>query len=117
MTRREVDPEQAPFGRHVRRLREVRGLTQEQLAERSDVAADTVRRLEHGGFSPSLATLRRVSRGLGLPVGTLFASFELLPNDEVGDLVALVAGSGSRTVRLILRLARVVIDAKRDDRC
>lgn len=109
------DPEQARFGSHFRRLREVRGLTQEQLAERSGVAADTVRRLEHGDFSPSLATLRQVTGGLGLQMSTLFATFELIARDETGELVALVSGCESRTIRLITELARAVIEGKRNE--
>ncbi|HLT35877.1 MAG TPA: helix-turn-helix transcriptional regulator, partial [Enhygromyxa sp.] len=46
-----------PFGRHVRSLRRARGMTQEVLAQRSGLSADTIRRLEHGSFSPSLETL------------------------------------------------------------
>ncbi len=52
------------FGAHVKRLREVRRLTQEELAVRSGLAADTIRRLEHQEFSPSLRTLRKVCKGL-----------------------------------------------------
>jgi DNA-binding XRE family transcriptional regulator len=65
------------FGQHVRGLRRSRGLTQEVLAETAGLAADTIRRLEHGTFSPSLWTLRRVCYGLDLQLSTLFTSFEL----------------------------------------
>lgn len=53
-----------------------RGLTQEALAERADLACDTVRRLEHGSFSPSLDTLAKLVVGLDSSLATLFAALE-----------------------------------------
>jgi transcriptional regulator with XRE-family HTH domain len=52
-------------------------MTQEVLAEVAGVSADTIRRLEHGGFSPSLLTLRKLVSGLDIQLSTLFTSFEL----------------------------------------
>lgn len=45
----------------------------------------------------------------------LFATFELeaVLDDEIGDLIAVVAGSGPRVIQLIVHLARVVVDGKR----
>jgi len=79
------------FGRHVRSLRKARGLTQEQLAEQADLSADTIRRLENGGFSPSRATLRKLCCGLELRLSTLFESYELGERNELRELVDLVA--------------------------
>lgn len=56
------------LGKRIRRLRNERGLTQERLAEAANLSVDTVRRLERGRFSPSFATLRKISRGLGVSV-------------------------------------------------
>lgn len=64
------------FGRMVKRLRSSRGLTQEQLAERSGLASDTIRRLEHGSFSPSLETLHKLATGLDSDLTTIFSAFE-----------------------------------------
>lgn len=94
------------FGAHVKRLREVRRLTQEELAERSDLAADTIRRLEHQDFSPSLRTLRKVCRGLGLSVSAMFNSFELEQQSEGLDrLMALLLGRSERELALIERIS------------
>ena len=46
------------FGKHVRSLRRARGVTQDALAQRSGLSADTIRRIEHGSFSASIDTLR-----------------------------------------------------------
>jgi transcriptional regulator with XRE-family HTH domain len=60
----------------LRQLRIQRGLTQERLAERCDLSADGIRRLEAGTFSPSLQTLVKLVRGLDLSLTTLFSGLE-----------------------------------------
>jgi transcriptional regulator with XRE-family HTH domain len=116
----EDDPEQRLFGRHVKRLREVRGLTQEVLAERSGLSADTIRRFEHGQFSPSHRTLRKLCKGLGLTVSQLFRGFELDNDDDsdgISKLAGLVRGRGQQTLELIFELVRVflrALDQQRD---
>jgi transcriptional regulator with XRE-family HTH domain len=64
------------FGRHLRALRVQRGFTQDRLAERSDLSADAIRRLEAGMFSPSLQTLVKLTRGLDLSLTTFFSGLE-----------------------------------------
>ena len=61
---------------HLTRLRAARRLTQEQLAELSDLSTDTVRRLEARGQSPTFRTLRKLAVGLDLPLQTVFAALE-----------------------------------------
>ena len=99
------------FGKHVKRLREVRRLTQEQLAERSGLAADTIRRLEHTEFSPSLRTLHKLSRGLNISVPVLFAGFTMTEDNPVfDDLVRLLHGRDEKVLVMVLRLAQVVLE-------
>jgi transcriptional regulator with XRE-family HTH domain len=100
----------AEFGDHVRRLRGCRGLTQEQLAERSGLSADTIRRLEHGSFSPSLSTLRKLCKGLGLLLSTLFESFELGVRSESRELLDLLACRTPRELVIATRLLRALFD-------
>lgn len=116
---RDADPEQREFGRHVRRLREVRRLTQEVLAERSGLSPDTIRRLEYGAFSPSVHTLRKVGKGLELSPAQLYQGFELDRDDysdETRELLALVRGRGPQTVSQILELTRVFLRALDEQR-
>jgi transcriptional regulator with XRE-family HTH domain len=64
------------FGRGMRALRLEKGLTQEALAERSDLSVDAVRRIEHGAFSPSLKTVRKLAAGLKMSLKRLFQSLQ-----------------------------------------
>lgn len=66
-------PTPAPVRRSLRVLgdevgtwRKLRGLTQDQLADRSGVHRQTVARIEKGDGGASIESLMRVLRGLGL---------------------------------------------------
>jgi transcriptional regulator with XRE-family HTH domain len=98
------------FGRHVRSLRRARGLTQEVLATRSGLSADTIRRLEHGSFSPSLETLRKLCIGLDLLLSTLFESYELGGRNERRELVDLIVLRTPRELALATRVLRALFD-------
>jgi HTH-type transcriptional regulator/antitoxin HipB len=50
----------------VRRARERLGMTQAELASRIGSTQPAIARLEAGGVTPSLATLRRIAGALGL---------------------------------------------------
>jgi transcriptional regulator with XRE-family HTH domain len=114
-----TDPAAKPFGDYIKRLREVRGLTQEALAARCGLASDTIRRLEHGEFSPSLRTLRKTAHGLDLSVSQLFQGFDLDDDsDETRELSALVRGRGPQTIAVVVDLVRVflrALDQRRED--
>jgi transcriptional regulator with XRE-family HTH domain len=99
------------FGAHVKRLREVRRLTQEELAERSGLAPDTIRRLEHQNFSPSLRTLRKICKGLELSVAAMFNSFELdAESEELARINAMLLGRSHPELRLIEHLLSELFD-------
>lgn len=60
------------MGDRLARLRRLAGLTQEQVAERSGVSVDVIRKLEqHRKHSARLPTLHALARGLGAEVTAL----------------------------------------------
>ncbi len=85
-------------------------MTQEVLAERSGLSADTIRRLEHGSFSPSLDTLRKLCVGLNLMLSTLFESYELGARNEARELIDLLATRTPRELALATRVLRALFD-------
>lgn len=101
---------QARFGRHVRSLRKARGLTQEALAERSGLSADTIRRLEHGGFSPSLDTVTKLCAGLDLMASTLFMSFETGVRDQAQELIDLVLTRSPQDLEFVTGVLRLLLE-------
>lgn len=64
------------FGAKVRALRGERNLTQEELAQRSEISVDSIRRIERGELSPSLSTLIKLAEGLDLRLRTLFSGLD-----------------------------------------
>lgn len=69
---------------------------------RSGLAADTIRRLEHQEFSPSLRTLRKVCMGLDLSVASMFNSFELDAEfEEFSRIHAMLLGRSQAELKLV----------------
>lgn len=101
------------FGAHLHTLRTERGLTQEALAERSDLSVDGIRRIERGAFSPSLDTIARLCTGLDISLATLFASFEMGYRMEVNEICDMLSMRGPRDTRLAWRLLRAVFGETR----
>jgi len=61
------------LGKNLRSIRELRGLTQQQLAELCEVPRSTVANIEVGGSNPTLAVLLRLSGALHLSLEELLA--------------------------------------------
>jgi transcriptional regulator with XRE-family HTH domain len=55
----------------IRRLRDERQLTQEQLAHKAKISVGYLARLETGRHDPKLSTLRKIATALGVPVTDL----------------------------------------------
>jgi transcriptional regulator with XRE-family HTH domain len=54
-------------GRNAARIRKERGLTQEQLAERSGLSQQYLSGLERGQRNPTIVTLYELAEALGVP--------------------------------------------------
>ncbi|MGH2859943.1 MAG: helix-turn-helix domain-containing protein [Solirubrobacteraceae bacterium] len=69
----EDDPQaaSAAFGHRVRELRDQRGMSQDALADGTDIHPTAIGRMERGAREPRLATILRLARGLGVTPGEL----------------------------------------------
>lgn len=81
-------------GGKIKTLRESLGLSVEQLAERCDCQPSMISGLEAGDIAPSLAPLIKITRALGVRLGTL-----LDDDTDVGPVVTR-AGQASSTARV-----------------
>lgn len=61
------------FGRHLRKLRTERKLSQQHLADIANVPKITIQRIELAKFSATLDTLVSIAKALGIPVSELTA--------------------------------------------
>jgi transcriptional regulator with XRE-family HTH domain len=62
----------------VRRQRKAKGLTQEELAERADLASKMISLIERFERNPSVNVADSVARGLGVPLWRLVKDAENL---------------------------------------
>lgn len=60
------------FGRTLRKIREDRGITQEELAELADSTRDTIRNIETGKHAPRFGLLERILAALDTHPRELF---------------------------------------------
>lgn len=60
------------FGKRIAVIRREHKLTQEQLADRTGLAADTIRAIEQGRRWARLTTLHTLAKGLGVKIDELF---------------------------------------------
>lgn len=59
------------FGERVRKLREQRGLTQEQLADKAGMHFTYVGQIERGVRNPSLVNIEKLARALNVSGGDI----------------------------------------------
>lgn len=63
------------FGAIVRRTREQRGMTQEELAERAEISATYVGFVERGDNVPTLSIIIQIAAALGVRPAELLRDF------------------------------------------
>jgi len=66
----------------VKRTRHARGLTQDQLANKTEMHAANVRRMERGDANPSLSTMARMAAALEVDLADLVRGIP--PTDSIG---------------------------------
>lgn len=95
------------FGGCIRSLRNGRSITQDELAERSGLSVDSIRRIERGALSPSLETIQKLADGLDVSLTTLFGGLE----DGRGRLVDEICDLLERQTPPMARMASKVLRA------
>ncbi|MGH9196028.1 MAG: helix-turn-helix domain-containing protein, partial [Acidimicrobiia bacterium] len=78
------------LGQRIRQLRQSRGLTQAQLAGQ-DLTKSFISLMERDLTQPSVKSLVRVARSLGVSIDSLLGSAEHVPDQAAGSLLTLSA--------------------------
>lgn len=94
------------LGARIKELRKRRGLTQDQLAERVDLATRYISLIEVGRSAPSLDTIVNVARALEVELKVLFDFMHLDP-DAVAPkgIEKSLEGIDEENRRLLYRIA------------
>ncbi len=66
-----MDDIRIKFGRQLRKLREERRLTQEQLADKAGMHFTYIGQIERGVRNPSLVNLHKIAKALKVSAGQL----------------------------------------------
>lgn len=66
-------------GERIALLRGRRGLLQRELAEKSTLSMDSIRRIEQGKFTPRPDTLERIAKALGTSTAYLSTPIDYCP--------------------------------------
>lgn len=96
-------------GRRLREVRQQAGLTQPELGDRAQMAAAEISKCENGRRTPTLETLERLSRALGVTVQDLVAVQGARDEQEVllDQIILRLRGQSAET----LQRAAAVVDA------
>jgi transcriptional regulator with XRE-family HTH domain len=80
------------IGPKLRELRTQRGLSLQQLAERADVSAAAIHKIERNGMVPTITTLLKLAGALNRPVAYF------VEEEQPASPVAFVAADGRRAI-------------------
>ncbi|MEA2493289.1 MAG: hypothetical protein QOJ29_1200 [Thermoleophilaceae bacterium] len=84
------------IGYQLRRLRRLRGLTQEELADRANVSRDLVAKLEQGRrHTARITSLASLARALDVELSALVERAGGVPEAEEGDATGVIALGGN----------------------
>jgi len=78
-----TDPTLKILGETIRSLRKKQGLTQEQLAERSDLDPTYISGIERGIRNPSFKSLVCLAKGFGISVSEMCVTIPSVKGDEL----------------------------------
>jgi len=97
------------FGKRVQGLREAKGLTQEQLADRIGRSVDTVGNIERGVNATRIEVAYQIAVELGVTLPDLFAfqPATALSQPAVLALRQLIEGCDQKTAEQLLALVRI----------
>ena len=59
-------------GKNIQKIRESKGISQQELAAKCNFEKSNMSRLEAGRVNPTLSTLEKVSKALGISLAELF---------------------------------------------
>jgi transcriptional regulator with XRE-family HTH domain len=99
------------IGRCVRELRKARRWSQEELAHRAGISRTFMGSIEQGAKQPSVMTLVRLARALGVGAGALFPPSGADAPRESREILARIQGklaAPGRSTAELRRLERLV---------
>ena len=66
-----MSPTPKQMGKWIQALRKKQHLSRQELAAKADVSREYIRKLEAGGYDPTVGTLQRIAKALGVSLTEL----------------------------------------------
>lgn len=102
------------IGKRIRQYRIQQELTQEYLAEKSDISITHISRIENGSAKPSLQVLVNICNVLNIAINDLMQdSLTASKNETAFQLNQLLADCTTDELHLIMEIAQVVLKNRR----
>ena len=106
-----MEQELAAVGIRIRSAREIRGLSQEELAARVGINNSFLSQVERGLKAPSLKTLFKIAAALEVGIARLFEDEETTTSAAVEqEVAALLAAAPADRKKALVDLLRVGVD-------
>lgn len=64
------------LGQRISEIRKIKGITQEQLAEKADLTVSYISKIEGAKKNPTMTVVNKIAQGLGVDIYQLFTSME-----------------------------------------
>ncbi len=98
------------LGARIKELRKSRGFSQDELAEKVDIDAKHMSRIEVGGSYPSLDTLDRIAKALGVELKDFFdIVHESKRADLIRAIMSLIKDADDAQLKLLVKIARATV--------
>ena len=103
------------FGKHLQKLREAKGFSQEKLAELVGVEYQTISRIETGMYFTSFDNLQKISKALGLEIKDLFdfPQNELSKNELIKIITNVIKSFDREDLSKIHKMINLYFDCKK----
>ncbi|OPY83927.1 MAG: HTH-type transcriptional regulator SinR [Smithella sp. PtaU1.Bin162] len=99
------------LGRRIRYLRNLRGMTQEQLGTETDLSYKYLGSIERGGKNPSIDNLQKIAQALKVELYELFIFDH--ETDDIKELKKqideMLKGVGKKEYRAIYRVIKAIM--------
>ncbi len=99
--------ETAAFGKRIAKIRKSKHLTQEQLAERTDMATNSISNIERGLNNVTYSTLIDLAKGLEMNIGQLVDE-NYIPQVSSPELVEIFEKLSKLNYRKLKKLSATI---------